>query len=144
MQTKTATVKQLQGATLIGKSDSNHWVVMDGVEKFGGSNAGSTPKELVLMALGGCTAMDVISILEKQRVFFNHIEIRLTGTERDEHPRIYTAIHIEFVIHGNSVDTSAVERAIELSATKYCSVAAMLKPTVEITHSYKIEPVPAS
>jgi putative redox protein len=144
METKTATVKQVQGVTLIGKSGSNHWVTMDSVEKVGGSNAASTPKELVLMALGGCTAMDVISILEKQRVSYDHIEIRLTATERDEHPRIYTAIHIEFVIHGNNIDTSMVERAIELSTTKYCSVSAMLKPTVNITHSYCIEPVAVS
>ena len=139
MQTKTAIVKQLQGTTLVAKSDSNHWVIMDGSPTFGGSSAGSSPKELLLMALGGCTANDVIPILMKKRIDIDHIDINLTATVREEHPQIFESINIEYVVHGNDIDPSAIERAIELSTTKYCSISAMLQATVKITHSYKIE-----
>ena len=139
MTTKRAVVKQLQGITLAAKPDSNHWVIMDGPATLGGSEAGPRPKELLLIALGGCTASDVIPILEKKRVPFEGFEIRLTGTVRDEHPQIYTDIHIEYVIYGEDIDPADVERAIELSTTKYCSISAMLKGNVNITHSYRIE-----
>lgn len=139
MPTKKAIVKQLQGITLAAKSDSNHWIIMDGPEMFGGSEAGPRPKELLLMALGGCTASDVIPILKKKRVPLQGFEIRLTGNVREEHPQIFTDIHLEYVFYGEGIDPNAVERAIELSSTKYCSVSAMLRPTVNITHSYRIE-----
>jgi putative redox protein len=140
MSEKHAVVKQVQGVTLLGKSDSNHWVVMDGSDMFGGSRAGSSPKELLLLALGGCTANDVIPILKKKRVPVEHIEIHLTTKVRDEHPQIYTDIHIEYVVYGDGISPSDVERAIELSTTTYCSISAMLRPSVNITHSYRIEP----
>lgn len=139
MTKKQAIVKQVQGVTLLGKSDSNHWVVVDGSESLGGSQAGSTPKELLLVALGSCTAFDVISILSKKRSPVKNIEIRLTGNVREEHPQVFTDIHLEYVFFGDSIDPKDVERAIELSTTKYCSISAMLKPAVNITHSYRIE-----
>ncbi len=139
MAMKQATVKQVQGTTLIAKSDSAHWVVMDGSPTFGGSNAGSSPKELLLMALGGCTAMDVIPILRKKHAAVDSIEIHVSGNVRDEHPQIFSDIHIEYIIYGNGVNTDDVERAIELSTSKYCSVSAMLRVSVAITHSYRIE-----
>ncbi len=139
--TKQAIVKQVQGTTLIARGDSRHWVVMDGSETFGGSSAGSSPKELLLMALGGCTAMDVIPILKKKRSPVENVEVRLTGTVREEQPQVFTEIHVEYVVYGNGVDPQDVERAIELSTAKYCAVSAMLKPGVKITHSYRIEPV---
>ncbi len=139
--TKQAIVKQVQGTTLLGRGDSRHWVVMDGSEAFGGSNAGSSPKELLLMALGGCTAMDVIPILKKKRAPVENVEIRITGTAREEQPQIFTEIHLEYIIYGNGVNPADVERAIELSTTKYCSVSALLKPGMKITHSYRIEPI---
>jgi putative redox protein len=144
MSLKTAVVKQVQGTTLVAKADSAHWVVMDGSPTFGGSSAGSSPKELLLMALGGCTAMDVIPILQKKRVPIDSFEIRLSGNAREEHPQVFTTIHVEYVIRGRGVNPADVERAIELSTTKYCSVSAMLGATVDITHSYTIEesPVP--
>lgn len=138
MSVKTAVVKQVQGVTLVAKSDSNHWVVMDGSETFGGSRAGSSPKELLLFALGGCTANDVIPILRKKRVQFESFEIRLSGNVREEHPQIFTAIHIEYIICGRNIDPADVERAIELSTTKYCSVSAMLSASVTLTHSYRV------
>lgn len=140
MAKKHVVVQQLRGITLAGKADSNHWVMMDGPEMFGGSNAGSSPKELLLMALGGCTASDVIPILKKKRTPVDRVEIHLNGTVRDEHPQVFTDIQIEYVFHGNGIPAEDVERAIALSTTKYCSVSAMLKDSVNITHSYRIEP----
>jgi putative redox protein len=137
---KKAFVTQVKGITLAAKADSNHWVVMDGDPIFGGSNAGPRPKELVLMALGGCTLSDVIPILKKKRVPFETIEVNLDANVREEHPQIYTDIHIEYVVYGNDIDPADVERAIELSQTKYCSVTAMLRGSVNITHSYRVVP----
>jgi putative redox protein len=147
MAEKKAIVKQLQGITLAGKSDSNHWIMMDGSPTFGGSAAGASPKELVLMGLGGCTASDVISILTKKRSPFRNLEIRLTAQLNDGHPQVFTEIHIEYVVFGEGVKEADVARAIELSTTKYCAVSAMLEPAMKLTHSHKIvsgEPVPAA
>ncbi len=139
MTEKTALIKQVKGTTLIARSDSNHWVVMDGGPKFGGSNSGSSPKELLMMALGGCTIMDVIGILQKTRTPVQNIEIYVTAKVRDEHPQILTEIHLEYVVYGDGIDPHDVERAIELSTGTYCSVSAMLKHAAVITHSYRIE-----
>ena len=139
MAKKQAVIKQIQGITPVAKSDSNHWVVMDGPETFGEGNAGPRPKELLLMALGGCTASDVIPILKKKRVPLESLEVRLTGNVRDEHPQVFTDIHVEYIFYGDGIDPRDVERAIELSTTKYCSVTAMLKTSVTITYSYRIE-----
>jgi putative redox protein len=139
MAAKKAIIKQVKGITLVAKSDSNHWVVMDSSETAGGSKAGSSPKELLMMALGGCTAMDVIPILTKKKVPFENFEVRVTGNTREEYPQIFTDLNIEYVIYGSNIDPKDVERAIELSMTKYCAVSAMLRPGVKITHSYLIE-----
>jgi len=139
MTTKQALVKQVAGTTLIARSDTNHWVVMDGSERFGGANAGSSPKELLLMALGGCTANDVITILMKKRSPVRNVEITIRANVSEDHPQVFTNIHVEYIIYGEGVDPTDVERAIELSTTKYCSVSAMLRNSVTITHSYRIE-----
>jgi putative redox protein len=140
MTTKTAILKQVQGVTFIARGDSNHWAMMDGPESVGGCGSASRPKELLLFALAGCTASDVVSILKKKRVPVEEFEMRLTGREREEHPRIFTDIHVEYIVRGEGIDPHDVERAIELSTTKYCSVSAMLTPAVHITHAYRIEP----
>ena len=112
---------------------------MDGSEQFGGSNAAIRPKELLLLGLGGCTGSDVISILNKKRVKLDDFEINLTADTTDEHPQVYTKINIEYVFYGNNINPKDVERAIELSQTKYCGVTAMLQKAMEITHNYRIE-----
>ncbi|MBN1638109.1 MAG: OsmC family protein [Ignavibacteriales bacterium] len=139
MATQKVVVKQLQGITLAGKANSNRWVMMDGPESFGGSDAAIRPKELLLISLGGCTGSDVISILQKKRVKLDGFEINLTADTSEEHPQVYTKIHIEYVFYGDKISDKDVERAIELSETKYCSVSAMLRNSVEITNSYRIE-----
>ena len=141
MLVKTAVVKQLQGISLAGKTDSNHWIVMDGPREFGGSDAGIRPKELLLLALGGCTASDVIAILQKKRVPFEGLEIHLSAEQTEEHPQVFTSIHVEYVVKGDNINPGDVDRAIELSETKYCSVNAMLSKAVKITRSFRIEPV---
>ena len=146
METKKAYIKQINGISFAGRTGSKHWVTMDGPENFGGSDAGIRPKELVLLALGGCTASDVVSILQKKKIDFNDFEINISAEMANEHPKVYTKINVEYVVYGNNIQEKDVERAIELSSTKYCAVSQMLKASVEITHSYKIvetEPVAA-
>lgn len=140
MPSKSVFLKQVQGVTLIARANSNHWVMMDGKPEFGGSSAAPSPKELVLMGLAGCTANDVIPILKKKRVPIVGIEMSATGNERDTYPKVFTDIHLEFVVYGDNINPADVERAIELSRTKYCSVSAMLQASVNITHSFRIVP----
>jgi putative redox protein len=138
--TKDVTLRHVHGITFVGKGDSNHWVVMDGKPEFGGSLGGSSPKELLLISLAGCTSSDVIPILRKKRVLLAGFVVNVHAVEREEHPRIFTSIHVEYLFYGDGIRNEDVERAIELSTTKYCSVSAILRSSVEITHSYKIKP----
>ena len=138
--TKEVFLRQAQGITFVAKGNSNHWVVMDGSPDFGGSLAGSTPKELLLMALAGCTSSDVVPILKKKRVPLQGYEVRVKGVEKEEHPKIFTEIHVEYIFYGDGINPADVERAIELSTTKYCSVSAILRASAKLTHSYRIEP----
>ncbi len=139
MPTEYTVVKQLDGITFAARSNSNHWVIMDGPESFGGSEAGPRPKEMLLFALGGCTGSDVVSILKKKRVHLDGFEVHLRGDVRDEHPQVFTAIHVEYVFCGRDINPKDVERAIELSTSKYCPISAMLRSSVNITYSYRIE-----
>lgn len=138
MAEKKAYLKQVKGITFVGKTDSNHWITLDGPENFGGSNAGIRPKELLLLALAGCTASDVVTILEKKKVKLDDFEINIIAQMQEEHPQVYTKIDLKYVFYGKNIPVEAVERAIELSQTKYCSVTAMLQKAIEIKHSYKI------
>lgn len=132
-------VKFVDGMTFIGRGDSNHWVIMDAAETVGGTNAGTRPMELLLISLGGCTGMDVVSILRKKRVKFDKFEMKITGNRAGEHPKVYTKVDIEYVIYGNGINPKDVEHAIELSQTKYCSVSAILKKSgAEVNYTYKI------
>lgn len=138
MATKKAVVKHIQGVTFMGKADSNHWVPMDGPENFGGSNAGIRPKELLMLALGGCSGSDVTSILTKKKIKVDGFEMNITAESAEEHPQVFTKMHIEYVFTGNDIPVKDVERAIELSLTKYCTVTAMLQKAMPIEHSYRI------
>lgn len=138
MSTKTAYVKQIKGITFAAKTDSNHWVTMDGAENFGGSNAAVRPKELLLIALGGCTGSDVVTILQKKKVKLDDFEMNITADVAKEHPQVFTKINVEYVFYGKNIPETDIERAIELSQTKYCSVTHMLNKAAEITHSFKI------
>jgi putative redox protein len=140
MTEKHAVVRQLRGLTFAGLTESGHWVTVDGPPEFGGSSAAIRPKELVLIALGACTGSDVVSILQKKRVKLGGFEVRLKAQVAEEHPQVYTKIHIEYVFYGDNLSTVDLERAIDLSQNKYCPVSAMLKGTVELTNSYIVLP----
>jgi putative redox protein len=116
---------------------------MDGPEELGGHNAGSRPMELLLMSLAGCTAMDVISILKKKRAPVSDFEMELEAERAADHPKIFTRIHIKYIVYGHGVKQDDVQRAIELSVTKYCSVHAMLHHAAEITTEFEIREPPA-
>ena len=124
----------------MGKAASGHWIPMDGPADFGGSDAATRPKELILIGLGGCTGSDVASILSKMREKISRFEIDIDAESATEHPKVFTKININYRFWGEDLKESNIEKAINLSQDRYCSVSAMLKPTVDITHSYEINP----
>ncbi|NKI75647.1 OsmC family protein [Dickeya sp. CFBP 2040] len=129
-----ARVKWVEGLTFLGESASGHQLLMDG-------NAGDkapSPMEMVLMAAGGCSAIDVVSILQKGRHDVADCEVRLTSERREEAPRLFTAINLHFIVTGKGLNDKVVERAVSLSAEKYCSVALMLEKAVKVTHSHEV------
>ncbi|MBN2013420.1 OsmC family protein [candidate division KSB1 bacterium] len=134
-----AHVKLVEGISLVGRANSNHWIPMDGPETTGGNDAASRPVELVLIGLGGCTGMDVLSILQKKRVPFTDFEVKLDSERAEDHPKVFTKIKIHFIVYGTGINPKDVERAIELSETKYCPVSAMLKHSAIIETSYEIK-----
>ncbi|MDX1700888.1 MAG: OsmC family protein [Melioribacteraceae bacterium] len=134
-----AVVKQIEGITFVGKTDSNHWITTDGPESFGGSNAGIRPKELLLISLAGCTGADVSAILQKKKVVLDSFKINISAESTDTHPKVYTKIHLEYVFSGDEIKEKDIERAIELSQNTYCGVTAMLSKSIDITYSYIIE-----
>ena len=118
---------------------SGHRLTMDADDTAGGHNAGFRPMELLLVAFGGCSGMDVISILRKKRQAVVDLEINVRGEKAEDYPKIYKQIHIEYVVKGKNIEKQAVERAISLSLDKYCSVGATLSKAGTITHDFRIE-----
>lgn len=133
-----AKVTLVDNMQFVGTGDSEHAVVMDAHASVGGNNTGPRPMELLLMAFGGCSGMDVISILRKKKQDVSKFEINVEGEMATDYPKMYTAIHIEYVITGKDISENAVKRAIDLSLGRYCSVGATLGKAAKITHSYKI------
>jgi putative redox protein len=133
-----ARVKWVQDATFVGESGSGHAVVMDGPPESGGRNLGVRPMEMVLLGVGGCTSFDVVHILKKQRQAVTDCVAELQAERAATDPKVFTKIHIHFVVTGKGLKDEQVKRAIELSADKYCSASIMLRPKVEITHDYEI------
>lgn len=136
-----ATVRFVDGMQFVGTSASGHAVVMDAPKEVGGHNTGPTPMEMVLIALGGCTGMDVVSILRKMQVPFTRFEMAIQGERAPEYPKNFTKIQIVYKIWGD-VPEEKVKRAIDLSLEKYCSVSNSLKPKAEISYTYQINPNP--
>jgi len=130
-----ARVTWVEDRRFVGHASSGHAMVVDGsTDKLGPS-----PMELVLVGLVGCSAFDVIDILEKKKQVVTSFEVMAQAERAADHPRVYTAISIEFVVRGQAIKVKAVEDAIQLSMGKYCSVAGMLNKTAQITTSYRIE-----
>lgn len=123
-----------------GTSDSGYQITMDADEASGGANKGFRPMELLLVGFGGCSGMDVISILRKKRQDVTGLEMNIQGEKTEDYPKVYKEVTIEYVVKGRGIQAEAVERAIELSLGKYCSVGATLAKSGRITHSYRIIP----
>lgn len=133
-----ARIKWVEHVTFVGESGSGHAVVMDGPPENGGRNLGVRPMEMVLLGLGGCTAFDVVDILKKARQDVVDCAVELQAERADTHPKVFTKIHIHFIVSGRSIKEAHVKRAIDLSAEKYCSASIMLGKTAEITHDFEI------
>jgi len=131
-------VKWLDHMTFVGESGSGHAVVMDSAPEHGGRNLGIRPMEMLLLGLAGCTAFDVVMILNKSRQDIVDCEVLVDSDRAHEVPKVFTRIHIHFVISGNDLDAAKVEKAVNLSAEKYCSASKMLSATAEITHDFEI------
>ena len=135
--TQKITSRWLHGWQFVATDSAGHSMVMDSPSM--GDDAGFRPAELLLIAVAGCTGMDVISILQKKRQKVADFQVNVSGERREEHPRAWTRMHIEYIVRGKDVDRGAVERAVELSETKYCPVQATLAGNVEFSHSIIIE-----
>lgn len=130
-----ATIQYAGNEFFIGTSPSGH---AQAIDSKGDRKAAPTPMEMLLVAVGACTAVDVVSILEKKRQIVTDYRVEVTGERRDEHPRAFTKIYVHHIVYGRNVSEQAVARAVELSDTKYCSVAATVRPTAEIQTSFEI------
>jgi len=133
-----ARVKWLDGVTMVGEAGSGHALVMDGPPDHGGRNLGVRPMEMLLLGMGGCTEFDVLLILRKARQEVTGCVVELEAERATEDPKVFTRIHAHFVISGKSLSRKHVERAIALSAEKYCSASIMLGASARITHDFEI------
>jgi putative redox protein len=122
-----------------GSSESGYWVPLGASPIVGGEDDGFRPMELIAIGLAGCTGMDVISILEKKKQKVTNFEVKVHAQKASEHPKVFTSIEIEYFVQGKDIDRAAVERAVELSETKYCPAQAMLGKSIPITHKITIE-----
>ena len=133
-----ARVQWLDGRAFVGESGSGHAVVMDGAPEAGGRNIGVRPMEMLLLGLGGCTAFDVVMILERMREKVTGLDIALEGERATEDPKVFTHVKLIYKVTGRNLKPQNVERAVNLSAEKYCSASAMFEKTAKIEHSFEI------
>ena len=126
------------GYRLVGETGDGPAIVLDSKGGTYGTHSGLTPVELVLVGLAGCTAMDVVSIMAKKRQPMTNMQVKVDAENADQHPMVFTKIHITYIAHGSGIDEKALSRAIKLSEDRYCSVQAMLRSTAEISSSFEI------
>ena len=131
-------VNWVDGMLMVGKSHSGHSITMDGPPEIGGENLGVRPMEMLLLGVAGCTMIDVVTTLKKMRQELTHCETKVSAERADDHPKVFTDIHIQLIIQGKGLDTKKVEKAITLSAEKYCSASIMLGKTASISHDFEI------
>ena len=131
-------VKWLDNMSFVGESASGHSVVMDGPPEAGGRNLGIRPMEMLLLGLGGCSSFDVVSMLKKGRQAITHCEVEISAKRADTEPKVFTEIHLHFIVEGHDLSAVKVSRAIELSAEKYCSASIMLGKMATVTHDFEI------
>jgi putative redox protein len=133
-----ARIKWVENVSFIAESGSGHALVMDGAPEGGGRNLGPRPMEVVLMGTGGCTAYDVVHILRKSRASVTDCVVEIDAERAEEDPKVFTKIHFHFIVTGNGLKPAQVERAVHLTAEKYCSASIMLGKTAAITHDFEI------
>ena len=133
-----ARVKWIENVSFVGESESGHAIVMDGAPEGGGRNLGARPMEIVLIGAGGCTAYDVVHILRKARAPVSDCVVEIDAERAEEDPKVFTRIHFHFVVTGRGLKPQQVERAVHLSAEKYCSASIMLAKTAAITHDFEV------
>jgi putative redox protein len=133
-----ARVQWLDGRAFVGESGSGHAVVMDGAAESGGRNVGVRPMEMLLLGLGGCTAFDIVMILERMREKVTGLDIALEAERAGEDPKVFTHVKLIYKVTGRNLKPANVERAVNLSAEKYCSASAMFEKTAKIEHSFEI------
>ena len=131
-------IKWIEDVAFVAESESGHALVMDGAPEGGGRNLGPRPMETVLMGTGGCTAYDVVHILRKSRAAVTDCVVQIEADRAAEDPKVFTRIHFHFVVTGKGLKPQQVERAVHLSAEKYCSASIMLGKTAQITHDFEI------
>ena len=131
-------VNWVDGMLMVGKSHSGHSITMDGPPEIGGDNLGVRPMEMLLLGVAGCTMIDVVTTLKKMRQELTHCETKVNAERAADHPKVFTDIHIQFIVKGQDLDPKKVEKAITLSAEKYCSASIMLGKTASITHDFEI------
>jgi putative redox protein len=134
-------IKWIEGVAFMGESETGHAVVMDGAPENGGRNIGMRPMEMLLIGMGGCTSFDVVTILKKSRQVVIDCVAEIDATRTEEVPKVFSKIHVHFIVIGNDLNDAQVARAVKLSAEKYCSASIMLGKSVEITHDYEIKSV---
>ncbi len=132
-------VKWVEGVSFVGESETGHAVVLDGAPENGGRNIGMRPMEMLLIGMGACTSFDVVTILKKARQPIVDCVAEIDAERADEVPKVFTKIHVHFVITGDNLNETQVERAVKLSAEKYCSASIMLSKSVEISHDFEIK-----
>jgi putative redox protein len=133
-----ARIKWVQDVTFIGESGSGHSVVMDGAPEAGGRNLGVRPMEMMLLGLGGCSAFDVVLILKRGREQVTDCVVELDGERAAEDPKVFTKVTLRYIVTGRGLDRKKVERAVQLSADKYCSASAMFAKTAQLAHTIEI------
>jgi putative redox protein len=133
-----AKVTYTNGLQFVGEASSGHAIVMDGDTGVGGHNTGLRPMELLLVSLGGCTGMDVISIMKKKQQDVTGFEININGQKAESYPKKFTDITIEYIVRGRGISEEALKKSIDLSMNKYCSIKASLEATAKISFSYRI------
>jgi putative redox protein len=133
-----ARIKWVENVSFIAESGSGHAFLMDGAPEGGGRNLGPRPMEVVLMGTGGCTAYDVVHILRKSRAPVTDCVVEIDAERAEEDPKVFTKIHFHFIVTGNGLKPAQVERAVHLTAEKYCSASIMLGKTADITHDFEI------
>jgi putative redox protein len=133
-----ATVRWAGRMTFVGKAGTNHLVPMDTSPEFDGDDSATKPLELLLIALGGCTGMDVVPLLKKMRQDVTAVELNITAERSEDHPKVYTKIDIEYVVAGRGIEEDKVRRAVDLSQEKYCSVSAILKKACPVSYTARV------